>query len=1251
MGYHYSALGPERFQEFCQALLVASFPNVQCLPVGQPDGGRDAFATYHYLSAISRSHSEREQERIVFQVKFSRSPGEDREEREFLKEVVKSELQKVAKLKRLGLTRYYLLTNIGGTAHPGSGSVDRMNEFLTKELGVDAFCWWRDDLDRRLDNFPNVKWSYPEILKATDLLPALMLGLLGEAQERRQGAIQAYLASQYEDDEELKFKQVELQSKMTELFVDLPIAPVHSTVDPVALHKFRSRRRTVWKQQSLASEHYLMVTGDDLDLAANFLLENCAKLDQKRVVLEGAPGQGKSTVTQYICQIMRMQLLSKSRDLGRIPERHRTAQVRIPFRVDLRDFAMWNSGRDPFQPKPVSLAQDEPRSLEGFLAAQVRFHSGGHDFTVSDLSAVIKVSHVLLTLDGFDEVADVETRKKLVHEITKATTRLENAGGYSVQVIVTSRPAAFAKSVGFPRESWSYFELLPLDRPQVDEYAAKWMQAKGFKDQEKSSFRKILDSKLKEPHTQFLSRNPMQLTILLALIYTRGPSLPEKRTSMYDTYMDLFFSRESEKSDIVKEHRDLLIDIHRYLAWRLQTAAEGGGSGSIESQTLKALLLEYLASQGEATSIVDDLFDGVIERVGALVSRVQETYEFEVQPLREYFAARYLYETAPYSPAGNEKVGTKIERFDALARNPYWLNVARFFAGCFSKGEISALVDALKEIAASDPYELTSHPRTLALMLLGDWVFTQYQPAVRRVVELIGQRPQVRQLLANAEQDGVAVWTTLPDRCGRTDFVDILFRRLAEVTLADERHAVGQALTQNLNHQERLERWDELRARENHAQWIEIGEALRLFTETPANQLFATLGSCREAAVSTLIHAERFDVLKLDGALTAAAINQLLTTTRRGIFSSIWEHSDSELTGLANIISFFPYYFALMDESETTLRSVLESRIGQPHRDGRSSGHRPKQKDNDDAVNDCVGLAAYRNFMELPPLILASSLSPWTDLVEALRSRWGDAPAFDRIAIFGSGVRSKEDAGRAPEGVFDPAIPLVERFRFARLKSGAYRWWSEQLSLASSDQVKTLLLLIWTWGTPRTIFRLIPELSGRLEELDDHMWSELAKSTGALRNRDELPELNDADLKAAANFKPRMAVMLGRRIALPSRFALMKSVLGEYDGTDNVVLQFMAETLMMNVQKTAEWDFCLPLLRKTYERGVVSTRSWQRREALMGEMHARLISTQPDSYPLSVVAEADTVLRAKAGASSTPLLDVSVMEKWFDAIG
>ncbi|WP_050629948.1 hypothetical protein [Bradyrhizobium viridifuturi] len=161
---------------------------------------------------------------------------------------------------------------------------------------------------------------------------------------------------------------------------------------------------------------------------------------------------------------------------------------------------------------------------------------------------------------------------------------------------------------------------------------------------------------------------------------------------MYDAYMDMFFSRESEKSDVVRDNRDILIDIHRFLAWKLQTAAEAGGDGSIEYGDLRATLFSYLDKEGEDTTIVDALFNGIIERVGALVSRVQDTYEFEVQPLREYFVARFLYETSPYPSGEGEATGDKFDRFKALIRNPYWLNVTRFFGGCFNKGEILTLV-------------------------------------------------------------------------------------------------------------------------------------------------------------------------------------------------------------------------------------------------------------------------------------------------------------------------------------------------------------------------------------------------------------------------------------------------------------------------------------------------------------------------------------------------------------------------------
>ena len=41
MEYQYESLTPDSFQHLVQALLSATYPDAQCYPVGQADGGRD----------------------------------------------------------------------------------------------------------------------------------------------------------------------------------------------------------------------------------------------------------------------------------------------------------------------------------------------------------------------------------------------------------------------------------------------------------------------------------------------------------------------------------------------------------------------------------------------------------------------------------------------------------------------------------------------------------------------------------------------------------------------------------------------------------------------------------------------------------------------------------------------------------------------------------------------------------------------------------------------------------------------------------------------------------------------------------------------------------------------------------------------------------------------------------------------------------------------------------------------------------
>lgn len=84
MSYYYEALNDLSFQKFIQALIVNSHPETICLPVRQPDGGRDALL---YHTAIEQKNF------IVFQVKFSTKPKET-SERDAIDSLIQTEEKK-----------------------------------------------------------------------------------------------------------------------------------------------------------------------------------------------------------------------------------------------------------------------------------------------------------------------------------------------------------------------------------------------------------------------------------------------------------------------------------------------------------------------------------------------------------------------------------------------------------------------------------------------------------------------------------------------------------------------------------------------------------------------------------------------------------------------------------------------------------------------------------------------------------------------------------------------------------------------------------------------------------------------------------------------------------------------------------------------------------------------------------------------------------------------------------------------------
>jgi hypothetical protein len=1091
MEFNYEVLGDDGFQQLVQSLLTKEFSNIQCFPIGEPDGGRDA---------LQWIWGDQGQGFIVYQVKFSRNYRQ-KTARSVILEGIRTEGRKLKALKEMGATKYVLVTNVRGSGKLVSGSIDQANREMSEKLGIPAQVFWRDDLDARVRADRDLKWAFPQMLKATDILPHL---LAGDTLETAMMSIKGYMSAQYAAEKDVKFKQVEMRHGLLDLYVDLPVGlkSLPSDTKWSKTMELKLRRGNRQRLHEFAFEdvdvqvdspsHFEQVS--NTDVASIILGWNVLK-QGGRLVLEGAPGQGKSTVTQYISQVHRLSFLNKDSDLRKLKPEHRLGAARVPFRVDLRDFAAWVNGYHPYAQRDGSEKSPvmESRSLETFLAMQVSWMSGGNNIDVKQLQQFFSKTHCLFVLDGFDEIADISTRTTVVEKICEASDRFENLCLSSL-LIVTSRPAAFANSPGFPLESWVHMELQDLRASDIEEYRDKWSVAQGLAQDEDVALRDTLNEKLQYSHLRQLSRNPMQLSILLHLIHIQGSALPEKRTALYEKYIDLFFNREAEKSSIVRDHRDLILGIHGYVAWNIQVRTEKGeSSGSVSAEYLRSVVSDYLTQGEHEGCSVDTLLLGMVERVVALVSRVEGTYEFEVQPIREYFAAKFLYSTAAYSPVGSAQSGSRPERLDALARSFYWTNVTRFFCGFYDVGELPALVHGLEQLMEDDQYGAINHPRSLALMLLSDWVFSQSPRCTRQLIESVIKTPNLFKLGAypqllkrGAERTKVNV----PDTSGKKVLLENIIKILSDENDFSRRSFICSFISNYANDEEFVNNWMGTIAEKRIYNIIPETSCLGINGKLSLSDLRMICSDDLGVIVAYLVFYGRHnDVLKNEDLLEAAIQRILRIEMTR-------PSSTSEDVGFsfldATFVAFDPLLFAnKLDVNRFQTASVRKHEI----------------EELKNIVNDS-GAAAGDARSRVAPIVLGilnlisdvdldwqHSLVPWRALLaEADRHGFANNTFFRRMALISAGVRSREEKGSWSEKGWSFSPDIVDCLRYARLRSGATLWWAGQLEEVMDKEERTIaIIMCCVWAGPKVLTELHSLLEECVQKVDERVWRYLLR--------------------------------------------------------------------------------------------------------------------------------------------------------------
>lgn len=376
-----------------------------------------------------------------------------------------------------------------------------------------------------------------------------------------------------------------------------------------------------------------------------------ATVAQRRLVLLGDPGGGKSTFVNYLAHCLAMHALEpESQWLDHLPEWPQAEAAIVPLVVVLRDFARGLS--DP-------LPSAEPSRLWGFIVGRLEAQNLG--FAAEPIRAALDRGEVFLLLDGLDEVPS-RAQRAFVRDAVGAF--IERYPGN--RLLLTCRVLSY-QPPDDPRTGPDLrlpdlpaFELAGFDEGKIDRFIEAWyaeLRTHGTVTAEEAEAKTAqLRKAVRRADLLRLAPNPMLVTVM-ALVNTHKGRLPDARALLYrDTVEILLWRWEEQRSggrEEVRGLRALLVEAHlgevdlERSLWRLayEEHAEGpgdhgpaGAAGIGELKLLKALAALKDNDQGWAQLVIE----AIKLRTGLLVERTPEVFGFPHRTFQEYLAGAYL---------------------------------------------------------------------------------------------------------------------------------------------------------------------------------------------------------------------------------------------------------------------------------------------------------------------------------------------------------------------------------------------------------------------------------------------------------------------------------------------------------------------------------------------------------------------------------------------------------------------------------
>jgi energy-coupling factor transporter ATP-binding protein EcfA2 len=387
------------------------------------------------------------------------------------------------------------------------------------------------------------------------------------------------------------------------------------------------------------------------------------KTEVPNLIIIGAPGSGKTTLLKHVALTLAAD--KKQRKTANVPDR-------LPILLFLRDHAAAINADGNY-----TLAQAVRDTL-------VRFQ--GPTAPTDWFEREITAGRCIVLLDGLDEVADAETRKKVVAWVE---TQMQAHGIHPF--LITSRPGGYKDN---PIAGVSVLEVLPFTREQQKTFIDNWYLANEAMTQQKEDEGVRLAARegandllrrLKQNSTiSELAVNPLLLT-LIATVHRYRSSLPGRRVELYAEICEVFLGKRhaakglAEKLTPLQKQRVLEPLAYEMMCRNTRTLAFDDIFPILETPLKQVVMVRPTE---DYKAILKTFLTDLEHGSGLILERETGFYGFAHLTFQEYLAAVYVQERRAELET---ELATRI-------RDTWWHETIRLY--CSMAVDASAIVDA-----------------------------------------------------------------------------------------------------------------------------------------------------------------------------------------------------------------------------------------------------------------------------------------------------------------------------------------------------------------------------------------------------------------------------------------------------------------------------------------------------------------------------------------------------------------------------